>query len=189
MQTADERTNMSNDSRESTGTAPTFQPSSTPATQSPNPLWLPPASLRRYQWAKGIGSVVFASTFFGWMILQWSSPMMRWAAAILIGLTVWVTLVSLLSDRRRARGRQIHIEAGTLCITSPGRTTRVFLADVADARWRNDTISNTGLWLYDSDGRTMAHLDTPFLADQSEARRFLAWVRQQATLSSVVRWD
>jgi len=160
---------------------------SAPAAESP--LWFPPKSMRRYQWAKGIGGAIFALTFAGWMLLQWSSPMMRWVAVGLVAMTAWVTVASLISDHRRSRGRQVRLDREALWITSPRGTTRVVLAEVAEAHWRQDTSSKTGLWLYDHGGRAMAHLDAAFLADQGEARRFLAWARRQAPLRFAVRWD
>ena len=176
------------DNNVSTGNKPISQYSNTSVLQLPA-LWLPPKSMRRYQWAKGIGGLLFVATFLGWMLLQWSSPIIRWATAAMVALTAWVTLASLISDHRRSRGRQIRLEREALCVTSPRGSTRVVLADVAEARWRPDTSSQAGLWLYDRRGLALLHLDAPFLADESEARRFLAWARQRAVLPFAVRWE
>ena len=150
-------------------------------------LWLPPHSLCQYQWKKVITGLVFAVVFCGWMVIQWSHPAMRWVGAALVLITAWVTLASTISDYRRSRGRQLRVEPGVLSVTTPRGTTRVALCDVADAEWQQ-TQHEAGLWLYDTDGGVLAHLDRAFLADQTEALAFLGWARQQTQLPFKVRW-
>ena len=113
---------------------------------------------------------------------------MRFVAAALVLLTTWVTVASTISDRRRATGRQVRLEADTLSVTTPEGTTIVPLTDVSEAQWRSGAVGETGLWLLGHDGRVLAHLDASFLAGEDEARAFVGWARQRAVLPFNVRW-
>lgn len=149
-------------------------------------LWLPPHRIARYQWSKVIGGLVVCLIFSGWLVLQWSNPVMRWLAGGLIAVTVWVVGASIAADLRRGRGRQVAIVGGQVIVTTPGGTTSTCLAHVADAQWRDQ--NQPGLWLFDAQGQVLARLDTDLLADQAEARSFLRWARQRADLPFQVRW-
>ncbi len=158
-------------------------------------LWLPPTRLRRYQLNKAIGGALVTAIFVGWLILQWSNPVMRVLACVLIATTAWVVIASIIDDRARARGRQIAINATTLRVTTPDAPDNpdapnvsldIRLADITQAHWRED--DQPGLWLFGRDDRVLAHLDTNFLADQAETRAFLGWARQHADLPFEVRW-
>ncbi len=149
-------------------------------------LWLPPARLRRYEWNKVIGGLLACTIFAGWLVLQWSNPVMRLVSLLLITVTAWVVVSSIRDDRRHSHGRQIALTHDILSITMPDATTPVRLADVALAQWRDD--DQPGLWFYGTDNRVLAHLDTDFLADQEQARRFLRWARQLTPLPFDVRW-
>lgn len=149
-------------------------------------LWLPPRLMWRYQWYKAGGGLLVCAIFAGWLLIQWSSPGMRWLSMALIAGTAWIVAISIIEDRRRSRGRQIAARDGTITVTTPQSVTRVSLADVAEIRWQDDT--PPGLWLHGHSGEVLAHLDTDFLATQEEARSFLGWLRQQADLNVRVRW-
>jgi len=149
-------------------------------------MWLPPNLMHRYQWNKVIGGLLVSVIFIGWLILQGSNPAMRILAITLIVVTCWVVIRSMLDDTRRNRGRQITLADGVMRITTPDGTSPIRLADVALAQWcQNDP---PGLWFYDQQHQPLAHLDTVFLADQTQARNFLGWARQHADLPFEVRW-
>lgn len=149
-------------------------------------LWLPPRQIRRYQRNKVFGGLIITVIFAGWLVLQWSNVVMRWVAMGLIATTLWVVIESILDDLRRGHGRQIEIVDGKLLITDADKVATVSLAEVATATWYDE--STPGLYLYDGQGQTLAHLDGYFLADQAEARCFLGWSRQRAELPFKVQW-
>lgn len=149
-------------------------------------LWLPPRQIRRYQRNKIIGGLIITVIFAGWLVLQWSNVVMRLVALGLIATTLWVVIESILDDLRRGHGRQIEIVGGRLLITDADKVTTVSFADVAAATWHDESMP--GLYLYDGQGQTLAHLDSHFLADQAEARCFLGWSRQRAQLPFKVQW-
>ena len=170
-------------------TTATAQPEATRADE--RHLWMPPRRLRDYARARVLGAVLFSLIFVGWMIIQWSSPVMRYGSMVLIGITAWVTAVSVLGDLRRARARQVAVnttDPATLEITTPQGTTRVALKDVASAAWRESTMEETGLWLYDGDGKLLAQIDGDTIVDQAEARVFLRWLRERVTVPFEVKW-
>ncbi len=154
-------------------------------------LWLPPSRMARYQWNKVIGAAVMMIIFAGWMMIQWSNPVMRAASVGLVVVTGWVLWRSVATDRRRVRGRQLAVSDDALYITAPGSEARVALADIAAAWWRDpfcEPADRAGLWLYDASVRPLAHLDCTFLADQAEARAFLGWARRRADVHFRVDW-
>ncbi len=148
-------------------------------------LWLPPARLRRYALMKHLAAAGFAAIFLGWMLLQWSNPIMRCGAAALGLATVWITVRSSLAERGRTAGRQVELIDRTLRITMPDSNVRLRLADVAHGRWRDDA----GLSLHDRDGRLLGLIDTGCIADETEARTFLHWLRDRAGISLRVHWS
>lgn len=151
-------------------------------------LWMPPRRLWKYQGAKIVGTTVIAAIFVGWLTIQWSSPAMRVLAGALLAMTLWVLIVSIRDDLIRSRGRQIFLHAGVLEIIAPQAAHSLPLHEIAWAQWREDDADAAGLWLFGRSGQPLAHLDTAFLADQSEARAFLRWARQRASLDFEVRW-
>lgn len=158
------------------------------ATSTERNLWLPPRRMARYQWAKVVGGLLFAVIFAGWMLIQWSSVAMRVATAGLLTLTAWVTAASIVNDLRRTRGRQVAIASGRLVITTPTGQCDIALTDVAEARWRDDPPTESGLSFHDAAGRCLARLDPAFLESQAEARAFLRWARERADLPFRVVW-
>jgi len=50
-------------------------------------LWMPPGRMWRYQIAKLVGGALVAAIFGGWLMIQWSNPVMRWLCIALIGIT------------------------------------------------------------------------------------------------------
>ena len=149
-------------------------------------LWLPPRRMRRYQLAKAVGGLLFAMIFVGWMVIQWSNVLMRNVAGILVALTAWVTIRSIVVDIDRSRGRQLAIEPDRLIIIRPNEEQSIELSDVAKAVWQNEP--EPAMTLYGHDGSTLAQLDRAFLADESEARTFLGWARRQTDLPFDVDW-
>ena len=79
-------------------------------------VYLPPERMRRYEWAKAVGAMFLMVIFGGWLILQWSNPVMRALAAALLLLTGWFTGKSIVIDWLRMRGRQISLVDGVLRI-------------------------------------------------------------------------
>ena len=151
-------------------------------------LFLPPRRLWRYQVNKLIVAVLVAATFTGWLILNWSNVWMRLLAAGLLVVTAYVTAKSIVTDLRRARGRQIALRGERLVITQPTGQADVSLDAIAEIHWRNDTSANLGLWLMDSEAAALAHLDERFVQDQREALAFLHWLREKAGRTFTTRW-
>ncbi len=168
-------------------------------------LWLPPGRLRQYVRARLLGAVGMAAIFAFWLVLQWSNPTMRYGSMALIGLTAWITWVSIAGDIRRGRRRQVEVVteplqggvatgecanpvAPCLRITTPAGVSQFRIADVKDAQWREDTDAAAGLWFYDVNGKPLAHLDLNYIGDQDEARSFLRWLRQRVEVGFEVRW-
>lgn len=152
-------------------------------------LWLSPRRLRRYEVAKGVGAVLFASLFVVWAMAVWPQLLPTLIATALVLITLWVTVTSVVRDRQRSRGRQLRITAHAMHLTVPGAATRIPWVDVHSARWLDEHSSSQGLWLYGATGQPLAHIDRAFLADQSEARAFLGWARQRAPLRFSVAWE
>lgn len=152
-------------------------------------LWLPPHRLRQYQFAKLVGGALVALIFVGWLWIQWSNPWMRALSGTLIVVTVWIVAVSIRNDHQRSVGRQIAVAARTLTLTTPknGEQT-IDLVDISRAQWRDDELDQAGLWLLDQQDRALAHLDVDFLAEEAEARVFLAWLRRETNVSFDVCW-
>jgi hypothetical protein len=144
--------------------------------------------MRRYQLAKAIGGALVLLIFVGWLVLQWSNLLMRLFAVALILITVYVVTISLLTDRRRAAGRQLAIEHGSLRITTPGEIRALLLSEIALAEWRDEPADEAGLRLLDRHGRELARIDFALLADESEARTFLGWLRDRAGVTLKARW-
>ena len=150
--------------------------------------WLPPQRMRRYQWVKAGGGLLFVLLFIGWMWLQWSNPVMRWLAGGLTVITAWVTLASIIDDRRRVGHRQLTAESDRWIYETEQRRVVIPLASVARARWRHDDPRATGLWLFDHDDEVIAHLDDHLLGDEAEARTFIGWARLKSRLPFSVTW-
>lgn len=148
-------------------------------------LWLPPRRLKRYRASKIAAALLMAGIFAGWMVIQWSIPAMRYFAGALLIVTVWVLGASLIQDRRRDYGRQIAVVSGKLIVTSPQETRDIVLAQLHHGQWNEES---AGLCLLDSSDRTVANLDTDFLADENEARQFLHWLREQTDIALRVDW-
>ena len=156
-------------------------------------VWLPEQAMRRYQLAKIVGSLFFVAIFLGWMLIQWSSPVMRFVAMALVATTAWVTLASCLSDARRNRLRHLSLAGnavGTLTLTlrTPDNTLSIELDRVATGEWREAPDTDHGLWLLDAHNRPLLHLDELVLAHEAEARTWLAWLRQHTDIAFPVRW-
>ncbi len=150
-------------------------------------VWLPAHRMRQYQRAKLIGAALFALIFAGWLYLQWSNPPLRWFTLALLALTGWVTFRSVREDARRTRGRRLAVVDDALLITIDDLTQRLPLS-AARLVWREDHDTTLGLWFYDAQGQTLAHLDGEFFAEQAEARMFMGWLRRHTTLPLVVQW-
>ena len=151
-------------------------------------LWLPPARLRRYQRNKAIVGLLMAAIFAGWLVVQWANVLLRWVSLGLLLTTLWILIRSLVVDTQRSRNRQVMVDGRHLVVEGPARTQRALLAEVSVAHWYNQPPSQAGLWFYDHRGHVLAHLDSAFLADESEARAFLGWTRQRAKTQFQVRW-
>ena len=126
--------------------------------------------------------------FVLWAVLARPQASLALVASLLAAITSWVTIVSLVRDRRRARGRQLKVTPNGMHLTTPTTALQVSWSDVQMARWRDGQASSHGLWLYGTSGQPLAHIDHCFLADASAARAFLGWARQHATLGFPVVW-
>lgn len=158
--------------------------------------FLPPEKLARYQWAKAIGAAFFIVIFAGWLFIQWSNPVMRGVAIVLLLLTAWFTLRSIVGDAMRSHGRRIELTWSAdadrndahLRITTPQSVMTVPVRDIHCAKWSEDDDSAFGLWLMDRHGQTLAHLDAWFVDHEEEARTFLNWARQHTRFDFPIQW-
>lgn len=146
-------------------------------------LWMPPTRLREYQRAKFVGAILFTFIFGGWLVIQWSNSVMRYAMIGLIVVTQWTTLQSVLTDRRRSRGCQVVIYDGVIEVVVDGRRERVSVTDIARAEWRL-----AGMSFFSQDGRLLLNLNEDILADEDEARAFLGWARKRTDLPFTIHW-
>jgi small-conductance mechanosensitive channel len=151
-------------------------------------LWLPPRGMRRYQLAKALGGALVLLIFVGWLFIQWSNLAMRLLATALILITLYVVIVSIAGDRRRALGRQISIDGQVLNITTPEGTASVLLPDVAIAEWRDEPAAEAGLQLLSQAGQRLVRIDAAFLTDEAEARAFLGWLRDRSGITLKTKW-
>ena len=151
-------------------------------------LWLPPRPMRQYQIAKFVAAALMAGIFVGWLYIQWDDTLVRWLMIVLIVVTGWVTIGSMLSDARRTRGRQITIDPQGITIVTPIKSQRVAWHQTDHTRWQEDAVAQPGLWLYDKSDSPLGHIDMDFLADAAEARRFLAWAQLHTDCFPPVRW-
>ena len=151
-------------------------------------LWLPPRRLSHYQIAKGIAALLAIAIFSGWLWIQWSNLFIRIVAITLSFVTACVTLSSMLSDRRRARGRQIAAKSSEIIVTSPADVVRIDCADIDRGVWHDDGDA-CGLKLIHRDGRTLVLLDGMFFRDQAEARAFVGWCRKRTGCALHIVWE
>lgn len=151
-------------------------------------LWLPPRRLRRYQILKTGAGILAAAIFIFWILQLRQNIWMIFFAVLLVIITAWVTVASILRDMGRARRRQIAVHTGALLIESPTDNLRVELEKVHHAQWRHDSESTLGLWLFDKPKTVLAHIDGEFLADEAEARAFLQWLRERTGRHFKVQW-
>jgi hypothetical protein len=151
-------------------------------------LWMPPGRMQQYHLARAIGGTLAAVIFVGWLLIQWSNPVMRLFACALVVMTAWITVQAIAADIRRSRGRQISLSGGVMTVTTQADQNCVALADVVLAQWHDEPAEKIGLWLIDDQDNVLAHLDERFLADQAEGRAFLQWARAHDRLDFPVRW-
>lgn len=149
-------------------------------------LWLPPRRMRQYEIAKAATGLI-AIFILAWLTAQWSG-VMQWMGIALIIITAWVTIGSIITDIRHARGRQVGVEGGTLRITDGQDVNEVPLCDISRAQWRDDDAAETGLFLYGEGNEELGRLNTHFLADETEARTFIGWLRGRAGITLHVDW-
>lgn len=159
----------------------------TPVADEAN-CWLPPRRMARYQIAKAVGGLLIGGIFAGWLVIQWSSVPMRIFAMVLMFVTAWIVAASIAEDRRRCKGRQLELDGDVLTVTKPDGRSHISVADIARGQWNEETYDAAGLWLYNSAGHVLAHLDLDFIGDQDEARAFLHWARQRTELSFNIDW-
>lgn len=150
-------------------------------------LWMPPNRLKAYQRNKALGGVLFLAIFAIWLIVQWSNTSMRYITIALMGVTAWVTIVSVIIDQSRARGRQVAVVDGAMSISTPDGETKVNLNEVSYAEW-NEESDEPGLRFFDNSRKVIAHIDMLTLDDEAEARTFVGWVRKQTQQSFEVHW-
>ncbi|MCE9591959.1 MAG: hypothetical protein K8S99_15740 [Planctomycetes bacterium] len=159
-------------------------------------VFLPPERMLRYQWAKVTGAAFFIVIFGSWLYIQWSSPVMRTVAMLLVVLTVWYTLRSIIGDVARSRGRLISLswrpdaprDDADLLINTPTGVTTIPVRDIASARWSEEDDADFGLWLLDRDDKPLAHLDAWFVDHQEEARTLLNWARKHTRFEFPIHW-
>ena len=146
--------------------------------------------MAKYQAVKLIGAAFFAAIFAGWLWLQWSNPIMRVIAGGLLFMTIVFTWKAHVADDRRVRSGRLAVsqKQRSITITHHDESKTIALQDVARAVWRNDSEANMGLWLYDNEGKALAHIDGTFVAHEAEARKFLAWLRTLVDVPFQVSW-
>lgn len=154
-------------------------------------LWLPPGRLRRYELNKVVGAVMISSIFVLWLVVQWSNPAVRWLAISCIAVTLWVTLSSIVQDRRRSAGRQLVYTKGQIAVQSPQGEARFSLSQVHRLEYLNvlEHEADAGLRFLAADGQVLAHLDEGFVTDEAEARTFVGWLRKQSQSNLQVDWN
>jgi hypothetical protein len=155
---------------------------------SESSLWMPPRRMRQYHLVKSAGAVLFTGIFAGWLVLQWSNPVMRGFIALLVLVTGWITVSSIVADIRRGRGRQVGVQGRSLQVTGPGLALSLPLTQIATGQWRDEWQDDAGLSLLDAQGRRLVLLDGHYLANQTEARAFLNWLRRQTQVHFPVQW-
>ena len=151
-------------------------------------LWLPPRRLRSYICAKIAVSLIVGIIFVGWLWIQWSNPVMRIVAIALLIVTAWVLVGSILDDITRSRGRQLAIDGDDVLVKLPTGETRFRQSHLHHAHWRSDDVESLGLWFFDADNQTLAHLDDGFAGDEAEARALVDWLRKHTQLQLPVQW-
>ncbi len=159
-----------------------------PARNLERDQWLPPRGMRHYAIARAVGGLIFAVIFVGWIVIQWSNPTMRVVGGVLVVVTAWVTVVSIVRDAHRAKGRQITAKPGVLEIVGPASAITVRMAEVGEVKWEEQTSERFGLWFYDREGGVLAHLDGYYLDGQAEARTFMGWVLARMEVPCKVTW-
>jgi hypothetical protein len=154
-------------------------------------VWLPEDAMARYWRAKTVGGVLFAMIFLGWLVIQWSNPIMRWLAISLVLATAWMTWDSIRAERRRFVGRKISVTADDLRIEQADDTREVALSRVDHLQWidEGDAKRAAGLWCFDAQGNELLHMDQQLVANEREARSFLGWLRRETGLQAPVRWS
>lgn len=171
------------------------------ATAKPNPpadhgdgdVWMPRRRMLWYQCGKIVTGSLMIATFTGWLLLQWANPWARIGTIAAGVITGWVVVYTVFNDVRRMRGRTLRLDrdaagAGSLVITQPHEAARVELAAVTYAQWRNDQAEYVGLWFHGENDRPLVHLHAAFLANPSEARAFLGWLRARTKADFPVHW-
>jgi len=157
-------------------------------TQRESTLWLPPGRMRQYVGARILAAVLFEAIFLYWTAMYWQNPLNRSMGVGMITVTAWITGASIRADARRSRGRQVECLPRQLRIETPDGETLVRTIDIVTGRWSTDS-AQFGLTLLDRNSVPLARLDEAFLADESEAREFLRWLRARTDAEIDVTWN
>ena len=146
--------------------------------------WRPRRHWGRHQWLKAAVGGGSAAVFAAWMVWRWDNAMVRAITGVMTLIVSWMTWTSLWSDLRAGAKRSVTIQGDLMWVRVEGAagTQPVHLSDVLFVQWRDELEAATGLWFYDRDKKVLTHLNTGWLADPAEARRFLEWARRQSNL-------
>ena len=151
-------------------------------------VWPPPRYSQRDRWTRLLGGTIFGALLVVWLIVYWPNVTMRFVSLGLLIAIVWM-VTPVIFDNPPSPHRQIVVDADCLRISSNrGDTVVVACRDVASAQWRQDEPEKFGLWLFDSNGQVLAHLDRTLLPNQVDAKAFVKWARRLTTLPFEVRW-
>ena len=124
-----------------------------------------------------------------WMVVYWPNVTMRFVTLGLLIAIVWMAAPAMFDKPGTPPQGRIAIDEEYLQMEShQGDAIVVAWKNVALAQWRQDQPEKFGLWLFDADGRVLAHLDTTLLTSQSEAKAFVKWARQLTDLPFEIRW-
>ena len=134
-----------------------------------------------------LGGSILGGALALWVIVCWPSLTMRVVALGLLAVIGWAVAPAVF-DQPRPTERQITVDEHGLSVRAARAEVSVAWRDVKRAQWRQDRRDAFGLWLYDGDGRILAHLDASLLADQDEARAFVKWARQVTGRKLDIEW-
>lgn len=152
-------------------------------------VWPAARSEQRDRWARLVGGAIGATFLVVWMVVYWPNVTMRFVSLGLLIAIVWMMAPALFDNPDASPQGRIAIDDEYLQMEShQGDAIVVAWKDVASGQWRQDQPEKLGLWLFDGDGRVLAHLDATLLANQGEARAFVKWAGQLADLPFEIRW-
>ena len=151
-------------------------------------VWPPPRYSQQDRRNRLVGGTVFGALLFVWLVVYWPNVTMRVVTLGLLIAIVWMTAPAVFDAVRPPQRTRVTADDHCLRISLPDSEMVVAWRDVASGQWRQDRPDKFGLWLFDDEGRILAHLDKTLLPDQGEAKDFAKWARQLAGLPLKIQW-